>query len=173
MQKQKKLFASIGMIACALLVIVGILCTFGVFGGSVSTTHGNKYDYSYSGAYSDDYKIYADKTGYTIFGGDAYTYMSNNAAKAADAAASAARAAAATYEAADAAANAAARAANNMVGVNSLISFVGGVLMIGFGIFGTCHFGIIRSDFIETVKEDEVPAEVSSEEVEAEQSDIL
>lgn len=172
MQKQKKLFASIGMIACALLVIVGILCTFGVFGGSVSTTHGNKYDYSYSGAYSDDYMSFEDYRGYSIFGGDAYTYMSNNAAAAADAAGSAARAAAATFEAADAAANAAAKAANNVVGVNSLISFVGGILMIAFGIFGVCHFGILRFDYVEPPKEEEIPVSIPEETVEAQQTEI-
>lgn len=140
----KSTLATIGMVVCALFVIVGLLCTFGVFGGSVSLAKSYDSDYVYDGAFSDS-KSYYD-TGYASFGGDAYTYMSNNAAAAAEAAASAARAAAETFEAAEAAATAAAKAANNIASIWSLISIVSGLLMIGIGMFGVCYFAIIRCD---------------------------
>ena len=64
-------------------------------------------------------------TGYASFGGDFYTYVNNNAAEAADAVSA---------------------VAANIREVNSLLKNVCGVFLMGFGAFGLCHFGTLRSE---------------------------
>lgn len=64
----KKLFATIGMVACALLIVVGIVTLAG----------DNECSHAYSSSIYD--------SGFTTFGADFYTYSSNNTAEAASAA---------------------------------------------------------------------------------------
>ena len=66
----KKLYATLGMVFSAVLVLMGILVICGALGG----------DASYANSASSFYD-----TGYASFGADFYTYVSNNAAEAASA----------------------------------------------------------------------------------------
>ena len=70
-----------------------------------------------AGAYYD--------SGYAAFGADFYTYVSNNAAEAASASRT---------------------AANNLDAVAKLLKNVGGLVVIAFGLFMTCFFGIVFAD---------------------------
>ncbi len=107
----KKTFATIGTIVSILLVIVGLLVLFGVFGGAAR--------YPNSAPYSYD-------SGYATFGGDFYTYVVNNAGEAASASRT---------------------AAINTMELCNLMRNVGGILLISFGLFGFCGFGILRRVF--------------------------
>lgn len=64
----KKVFATVGMIVCAVLIVVGF----------VMIGQGNECSHAYSSSYYD--------SGFTTFGADFYTYSSNNTAEAASAA---------------------------------------------------------------------------------------
>ena len=63
-------------------------------------------------------------SGYATFGGDAYTYMANNAAEAASAART---------------------VAGNQQDIFGLMQTVSGILLIGFGLLGFCHFGALKA----------------------------
>ena len=68
----KKLFATIGMIVSAIVILMGLLAMTGALGGDANYPSGASYLYD---------------TGYASFGGDFYSYVNNNAAEAASAAA--------------------------------------------------------------------------------------
>lgn len=106
---KKKSFATIGMIVGVLVIISGILVLTGVLGlstqyPSMQTT----YDY-----------------GYTQFGADFYTFVSNNAYQAA----------ASSYT-----------AAYNVHALATLLKIVFSIFFMGFGMFMFCYFGIKRAD---------------------------
>lgn len=67
----KKTFALIGMIISLAIVVCGVLTISGELGGNAHYASGASYLYD---------------SGYASFGADFYTYVSNNAAEAADAA---------------------------------------------------------------------------------------
>ncbi len=119
----KKTFALIGIIVSAALVLCGILTMTGALGGDASYASGASYLYD---------------SGYTSFGADFYTYVSNNAAEAA----SAARTTAA-----------------NIRGMAQLMKNVLGIFLMGFGAMGLCFFGMIHVD----CKAAEVAAAVPAE----------
>ncbi len=102
----KKTFSLIGMIGGVLAIVLGVLILAGVFGGDGNTPGSAPYGYD---------------SGYSIFGADFYTYVSNNAAEAA----SAGRA-----------------AAYNTRDLIGLTRYVGGGGLIAFGLFMLCSFGI-------------------------------
>lgn len=81
---------------------------------------------------------YLYDTGYASFGADFYTYVSNNAAEAASAART---------------------IASNLKNLSELLKNGLGLLLIAFGMFGVCHFGMLRCDCVE-------PAAPASEEPE-------
>ena len=66
----KKLYATLGMIFSAVIVLMGILVICGALGGDAS--------------YANSAPSYYD-SGYATFGGDFYTYVNNNAGEAASA----------------------------------------------------------------------------------------
>ena len=101
---------------------------------------GGDVDYPSSAPYNYD-------SGYASFGADFYSYVSNNAAEAASASRT---------------------AANNVRELCDLLKTVSGFFMLGFGLLGFCHFGIVRCDCTkkETIAAaDEVEASVTEEEV--------
>ena len=106
----KQTFATLGMVFSAVLVLCSILVFIGVMGGEAS--------YPGSAPYSYD-------SGYATFGGDFYTYVSNNAAEAASASRT---------------------AANNVRELCDLMKNVCGLFLLGFGLLGFCHFGIVFCD---------------------------
>lgn len=71
----KKTFALIGIVVCALFILVGLFAIGGAFDDGFSSAYSN-------GMYD---------SGYASFGGDYYTYSNNNAAEAAEAARAAVR----------------------------------------------------------------------------------
>ena len=101
----KKTFTLIGLIAGILAVVLGILILAGVFGGDTRTG---------GSAYSPY------DSGYTRFGADFYTYVSNNAQEAASASRT---------------------AATNLDEIARLLKFALGGLCIVFGLFSTALFG--------------------------------
>ena len=64
---------------------------------------------------------YSYDSGYASFGADFYTYVSNNAAEAASAGRT---------------------AASNLIRVFDMIQTAAGIFLIGFGLMGTCFFGM-------------------------------
>lgn len=79
---------------------------------------GGDADYPSSAPYSYD-------SGYASFGADFYTYVSNNTAEAASASRT---------------------AANNVRELCDLMRNVCGCFLMGFGLLGICHFGIVRCE---------------------------
>lgn len=106
--KSKKTFSTIGMIVSALIVITGILTISGVFGGD------------------EDYPPYYYDCGYASFGGDFYSYVNNNAAK----------------------------AARNVVGLVSFTRSISGISMICVGLLSLCYFGMAHSECAPVQKKD-------------------
>lgn len=102
---KRKHFVYAGMIAGLLLVVMGALTLFGVFGPE-----------AYYG--SSNYKY---DSGYTEFGADFYTYVSNNAAEAASASSA---------------------AAGNAREIGQMLRTVCGIALIGFGLVTVCGFGL-------------------------------
>ncbi len=78
---------------------------------------------------------YSYDSGYASFGADFYTYVSNNAAEAASAGRT---------------------AASNLIRVFDMIQTAAGIFLIGFGLMGTCFFGM-------QLEEKSHPAEEASE----------
>lgn len=109
----KKTLSIIGMIVGLVFVIVGILTIAGVFGSEIShpTNVGIGYEH-----------------GFATFGGDYYTYSSNNAADAAHAAYS---------------------ATNNIVHLAEFLFTFFGLFSMLFGLMVTCGFGIVFSGCIQ------------------------
>jgi len=105
----KKTFATVGMIIGVLIAFCGILTIAGALGGDTSYPSGAPYSYD---------------SGYATFGGDFYTYASNNAAEAASAART---------------------TASNLEDIAELLKNVCGVFLMGFGMMGFCFFGAIRA----------------------------
>ena len=68
---------------------------------------------------------YSYDSGYASFGADFYTYVSNNAGEAASASRT---------------------AANNVRELCELMKNVCGCFLLGFGLLGFCHFGIVRCE---------------------------
>lgn len=68
----KKVFAIIGMVVSAIVILMGLLTMTGALGDTGNYPSGASYLYD---------------TGYASFGGDFYSYVNNNAAEAASAAA--------------------------------------------------------------------------------------
>ena len=95
---------------------------------------------------------YPYDSGYASFGADFYTYVSNNAAEAASAART---------------------IASNLKNLSELLKNGLGLLLIAFGMFGVCHFGMLRCDCIEPAapvsEESENNAEETSEYEETEE----
>ena len=102
-----------------------------------------------SGASSASY-LY--DSGYASFGADFYTYVSNNAAEAASAART---------------------IAGNLKNLSELLKNGLGLLLIAFGMFGVCHFGVLRCDCVEPAapasKESANPTGETAEEEETEE----
>ena len=133
----KKIFAIIGVATSAILILMGVLTICGVFGGDTSHS---------SGGYSYDY-------GYATFGGDFYTYVNNNAAKAAYASSA---------------------ASSNVAELVDLLKNVCSIFMMGFGLFGVCHFGLILCDCIKVVavkQEIEFVEEAEAENAESQETE--
>ncbi len=129
----KKFFSVIGMLAGIGMIVVGVLFLTGTFGGdAVGSVTAERY-----GATSE--------YGYAKFGADFYTYVSNNAYVAANNAYEAARTSAAT--------------ANRVTALTELVRYAGGLLMIFFGLFGFCGFGVA---FAGPKKKGSAPAETVS-----------
>lgn len=106
----KKGFFVSGMVISLVIVLMGILVMTDALADK--PTSPSRAPYSYS-------------SGYASFGGDAYTYMSNNAQEAADAARTVAYNQRDTFE---------------------LIQKVSGILLIGLGLLGFCHFGAMKAN---------------------------
>ena len=111
----RKTLSIIGMVVGLAFVIVGILTIAGVFGSEIShpTNIGIGYEH-----------------GFATFGGDYYTYSSNNAADAAHAAYS---------------------ATNNIVHLAEFLFIFFGLFSMLFGLVVTCGFGIVFSSCIQPV----------------------
>ena len=131
----KKLFAIIGVATSVLLILMGLLTICGAFGGDTSyPSSGWSYD-----------------SGYATFGGDFYTYVNNNAAKAAYASSS---------------------ASSNVAELVDLMKNFCGIFMMGFGLLGLSYFGMSLCDYVtfpapkqETETVAEAPAEPQEPEV--------
>jgi len=106
--KTKKRLATLGIIIGVVAIIIGFLTYSGEFSAGSIYPSSNK---NYS-------------SGYASFGADFYTYVSNNAADAANGAISAAR---------------------NLNDISYLLQHVFGVMFIVFGLVDVCAFGIVRS----------------------------
>ena len=100
-------YVTMGKIVSLVLVFFGFLALVGSLGGDTS--------YPGSAPYSYD-------SGYATFGGDFYTYVTNNAAEAASASRT---------------------AAYNIGDIADLLKSVCGVSMMCFGLISFCAFGII------------------------------
>lgn len=108
-------FSLIGMISGFLLIVFGALAIFGVLGDAHYYTD-SPYRYDH---------------GYTSFGADFYTYVSNNAAYAAEAASA---------------------AVSNVRATANILKNTIGISMICFGLFGICGFGTILSGCVKKPK---------------------
>ena len=106
----KKTFFIVGMAVSLAIVLMGVLVITGALADTPSYASSAPYTYN---------------SGYASFGGDAYTYISNNAQEAA----SAARV-----------------ATSNQRDIFELIQTVSGILLIGLGLLGFCHFAILKSN---------------------------
>ncbi len=118
----KKLFVYIGMIAGLLAVLMGILVMTGAMGGNSFTVFGAPYKYD---------------SGYATFGADFYTYVTNNAAEAAEASTT---------------------AAANLREIAVLLKNVSGILLIAGGLFMLCFFGVQYAECAQAARP-ETPAE--------------
>ena len=118
----KKTVSMIAMMVSVLMVFFGLLVLAGAMGGD--TDAGSGYSVSFTSTLYDN--------GYAEFGADFYTYVSNNAAAAADAAESAAKAA---YN-----------VASNLDEIATLLKSACGIFLMGFGLLSLCHFGMIWID---------------------------
>ena len=105
----KKTYFIMGTAVSLAIVLLGVLVIIGAITDKPSYASDAPYSY---------------KSGYASFGGDAYTYMSNNAQEAA----SAARV-----------------ATSNQRDIFELIQTVSGILLIGLGLLGFCHFGAMEA----------------------------
>ena len=88
---------------------------------------------------------YIYDTGYASFGGDFYSYVNNNAAEAASGAHA---------------------AASNARELSILLKNVCGIFLMGFVLYGLCHFGMIFSEYLPDVteKKEEIAEEVEVQE---------
>lgn len=135
----KKIISLIAMIVSAAIAVCGILVLTGSLGG----------DTSYPGSST----LY--DSGYSKFGADFYTYVSNNAAEAASAART---------------------TANNIGDIADLLKNVCGLSMLGIGLLCLCHFSMIwiteKNNAIvlpTPAQTEEAPAEDTDEAEEAEE----
>lgn len=102
----RKTFAKIGMVFCAIIAIMGALILCGAMGGNTQ----------------DSYSTYGYTSGKASFGADFYTYVNNNAYRAA---------------------SAAEVTADNLNEIGMLLRWSLGILVLGIGAIGACGFGII------------------------------
>lgn len=109
----KKRLTKVGMVVSILVAICGVLVILGAMGGDTSGPGGAPSYYDH---------------GYASFGADFYSYVSNNAAEAAEAART---------------------TASNLGDIADLLRNVCGIFLIGFGMMGFCVFGIINAGFKE------------------------
>lgn len=121
----KKTFFLMGMAISLVIALMGVLVMSGAMAGSPSSASGAPSYYS---------------SGYSAFGGDAYTYMSNNAQEAASAART---------------------VANNQRHIYNLIERAVGILLIGFGLLGFCFFGALKAGMEAAVAPAPAPAPAS------------
>lgn len=136
----KKTLSLVAMIVSILIVFFGILVMAGAMGGDTTVANGSYNSSSY---------LY--DSGYAEFGADFYTYVSNNAAAAADAA--------------ESAASAARTVASNLDDIAALLKSACGIFLMGFGLLSLCHFGMI---WLGEKKEEAEQEPVEAPEVEAE-----
>ena len=106
----KKTYSIIAMVVSVLIVLFGVLTLAGALGGDTS--------YPSSAPWSYD-------TGYATFGGDFYTYVSNNAGEAASASRT---------------------AASNLDEIATLLKSFCGISLSGFGLLSFCFFGTILAE---------------------------
>ncbi len=117
------------------MVFSAVLVLAGIL--SLAGALGGDANYPSSAPYSYD-------SGYASFGADFYTYVSNNAGEAASASRT---------------------AANNIRELCELVKNVCGCFLMGFGLLGFCHFGIVfcecpKKETVENAPaESEAPAE--------------
>ena len=135
----KKTISLIAIVVSALIAFLGLLVLAGAMGGDTGTAS------SYSSSLG---KLY--DSGYAEFGADFYTYVSNNAAAAADAA--------------ESAASAASKVASNLNEIAKLLKSACGIFLMGFGILSLCHFAMVWLE--EKKNEPEVAPAVEGEPVE-------
>ena len=106
----KKTYSIIAMVVSILIVLLGVLTLTGALGGDTS--------YPSSAPWSYD-------SGYATFGGDFYTYVSNNAGEAASASRT---------------------AASNLNDIATLLKSFCGISLAGFGLLSFCFFGTILAE---------------------------
>ena len=131
----KKTYALIGMIVSLAIVLCGILTISGTLGGDAHYASGASYLYD---------------SGYASFGADFYTYVSNNAAEAADAAST---------------------VASNVRSVAELQKNVFGIFLMGFGLMGFCFFGMASAECKAAAAPAPVPADAPEQEETPEQEE--
>lgn len=108
-------YAKIGMVSCAIIAIMGLLILCGAMGGSTQ----------------DSYGSYGYTNGKASFGADFYTYVNNNAYRAA---------------------SAAEVTADNLNEIGTLLRWSLGILVFGIG---ACGFGIVYCDCDKTEQPNE------------------
>lgn len=111
-------YAKIGMVSCAIIAIMGLLILCGAMGGSTQ----------------DSYGSYGYTNGKASFGADFYTYVNNNAYRAA---------------------SAAEVTADNLNEIGTLLRWSLGILVFGIGAIGACGFGIVYCDCDKTEQPNE------------------
>ncbi len=102
----RKTYAKIGMVSCAIIAIMGLLILCGAMGGNTQ----------------DSYGSFGYTNGKASFGADFYTYVNNNAYRAA---------------------SAAEVTADNLNEIGTLLRWSLGILVLGIGAIGACGFGIV------------------------------
>jgi len=122
MTKQKLVFALIGVVISAALVLAGFLTMGGALGGETGIPGSAPYSYD---------------SGYATFGGDFYTFVNNNAGEAA---------------------SGARMAASNLDDIAQLLRNTCGIVLMGLGFFGLCHFGMVGTDLMAAVKAESAAA---------------
>lgn len=138
----KKTISLVAMIVSVLVAFFGFLTLVGAMGGDTDIASAS-FD---SGSFLYD-------NGYAEFGADFYTYVSNNAAAAADAA--------------ESAASAARTVASNLNDIATLLKSFCGIFLMGFGLVNLCRFAMIWKE--EKEIEEILSAEAAAGEVIAEE----
>lgn len=114
----RKTYAKIGMVSCAIIAIMGLLILCGAMGGNTQ----------------DSYGSFGYTNGKASFGADFYTYVNNNAYRAA---------------------SAAEVTADNLNEIGTLLRLSLGILVLGIGAVGACGFGIVYCDCEKTEQPNE------------------